>query len=608
MTKQRMAGYTPLRSKGGVQPEAPANAKEIHTTQPVTAEPIEAPVPMQTTPAAVTPPEQKAVPAEAPVPVVPAVTPAEASPAAAESEVSRPETTSTRQRMAGYTPLRLRDGLAASVAATMPVDATSASPASAYADEPATEVAPAAVHAPAAPSVESESAPAAAVAATPIAEESAIPVAVSSTIPANRMKGYTPVRPRDGSTASGAASTDLTTEESSKAQPVAESVSESAVVASPATEQPETSQEAKAKQTVAEPVAEEALAPQTAQTAANIAPPVTDAASPAVATPAEAAKPATAPVTAAKQDASSIKMKPWVKPAVIILGAVLLALLVVLAARGLRLLSPVQNFIGTYDGHSTMPDSAPTGIPGWLGWQHFLNMFFIVLIIRTGLQVRHEKRPAAMWTPKPNSWFSPKGNSPKKYSLSIWTHQVLDVLWVVNGVIFVILLAVTGQWMRVVPTSWDIFPNMLSGALQYASLNWPVENGWIHYNALQMVSYFLVIYIAAPLAILTGVRMSSWWPTQPKALNKFYPVEVARKIHFPVMLFFSAFIVVHVFLVLTTGALKNLNHMYSSRDATDAWGLVIFLVSVAVIAAAWIFMKPMFLLPVASATGKISKN
>ncbi|PRB67665.1 hypothetical protein CQ011_15655 [Arthrobacter sp. MYb213] len=292
----------------------------------------------------------------------------------------------------------------------------------------------------------------------------------------------------------------------------------------------------------------------------------------------------------------------------LIIGAVLVALLVVLAARGLRLLGPVQDFIGTYDGHSTMPDSAPTGIPGWLGWQHFLNMFFIVLIIRTGLQVRHEKRPAAMWTPKPNSWFSPKGNSPKKYSLSIWTHQALDVLWVVNGVIFVILLAATGQWMRVVPTSWDIFPNMLSGALQYASLNWPVENGWIHYNALQMVSYFLVIYIAAPLAILTGVRMSSWWPTQPKALNKFYPVEVARKIHFPVMLFFSAFILVHVFLVMTTGALKNLNHMYSSRDATDAWGLVIFLVSVAVIAAAWIFMKPMFLLPVASATGKISKN
>ena len=587
MTKQRMAGYTPLRTKGGVQPEAPASAKEIHTTQPVTTEPTESAVPMQATPAAVAGPVQKAVPAEAPAPVVPVAAPA-------ANEVSRLETDSTRQRMAGYTPLRLRDGVAAKAVATTPVAAATATTASVPAEETATEAAASIVHAPATASSDSESAPAAAVAATPVAKAPAIP--------ANRMKGYTPLRPRDGAIESVAVAADLATEESSQSPQVAEPVSEPAVVAATATEQPETSQEAKAKQPVAEPAAEDAAAPQTPDKTANIAAPVTHTESPAV------AKPATAPVTGAKQDVSSIKMKPWVKPAMLIIGAVLIALLVVLAARGLRLLGPVQDFIGTYDGHSTMPDSAPTGIPGWLGWQHFLNMFFIVLIIRTGLQVRHEKRPAAMWTPKPNSWFSPKGNSPKKYSLSIWTHQALDVLWVVNGVIFVILLAATGQWMRVVPTSWDIFPNMLSGALQYASLNWPVEDGWIHYNALQMVSYFLVIYIAAPLAILTGVRMSSWWPTQPKALNKFYPVEVARKIHFPVMLFFSAFILVHVFLVLTTGALKNLNHMYSSRDATDAWGLVIFLVSVGVIAAAWIFMKPMFLLPVASATGKISKN
>ncbi|HJX78482.1 cytochrome b/b6 domain-containing protein [Glutamicibacter sp.] len=597
MTKQRMAGYTPLRTKGGVQPEAPASAKETHTTQPVAAEPTEAPVaPVQATPAAVAEPVQKAVPAEAPAPVVPAAPAAETKPAAAAREVSPPETgsTSTRQRMAGYTPLRLRDGVASNVAATTLVGAAAATTTSVPAEAATAEAAPASVHAPATASSDSESAPAAAVTATPVAKAPAIP--------ANRMKGYTPLRAPDSATESAAAAADLATEESSRTPQAAESVSKPAAVASTDTEQPETSQEATAVKPVAEPVAEEAPAPQIPDKAANTAAPVTHSESPA------AAKPATAPGTGAKQEVSSIKMKPWVKPAVLIFGAVLAALLVVLAARGLRLLGPVQDFIGTYDGHSTLPDSAPTGIPGWLGWQHFLNMFFIVLIIRTGLQVRHEKRPAAMWTPKPNSWFSPKGNSPKKYSLSIWTHQVLDVLWVANGVIFVILLAATGQWMRVVPTSWDIFPNMLSGALQYASLNWPVEDGWIHYNALQMVSYFLVIYIAAPLAILTGVRMSSWWPTQPKALNKFYPVEVARRIHFPVMLFFSAFIVVHVFLVLTTGALKNLNHMYSSRDATDAWGLVIFLVSVAVIAAAWIFMKPMFLLPVASATGKVSKN
>ncbi|WP_258137654.1 MULTISPECIES: cytochrome b/b6 domain-containing protein [unclassified Arthrobacter] len=574
MTKQRMAGYTPLRAKGGVKPDAAAEpAQKIETpptasvpaapvTEPVTSEPVPAAPPVQSAPA----PEQAPAPAET----------AAVQPEPVPAPVSNTAASSSRQRMQGYTPLRAPAADAAStgaqVAAPAAAAAETAGVAAAKTAAPPSETPPAPAPEPAAPAIAASG-----------AEAASADSSERAAVPSNRMQGYTPLRQREDATAG---------KSSESADPVAE-----APVAVP----------------VSEPVADDA--------AALGQPPVVEEAAepaaqrpPAVAEPAAQAASAAQPPVAEKRPASDaqgtskIKMKPWVKPAIMVIGAVIVALLVVLAARGLRTLEPIQDFIATYDGHSTMPDSAPLGIPAWLGWQHFLNMFFIVLIIRTGLQVRHEKRPAAMWTPKANSWFSPKGNSPKKYSLSIWTHQALDALWVLNGLVFVILLAVTGQWMRVVPTSWDVFPNMISGAIQYASLNWPVENGWIHYNALQMTSYFLVIYVAAPLAIVTGVRMSSWWPTQPKALNRVYPIELARKVHFPVMLFFVAFVLVHVFLVFTTGALKNLNHMYASRDAADAWGLVIFLVSVAVVAAAWVFMKPMFLLPVATMTGKISKN
>ena len=63
------------------------------------------------------------------------------------------------------------------------------------------------------------------------------------------------------------------------------------------------------------------------------------------------------------------------------------------------------------------------------------------------------------------------------------------------------VLFVTGQWMRIVPTSWDVFPNAVSAALQYVSLDWPTENGWVNYNALQLLAYFTTVFIAAPLAI-----------------------------------------------------------------------------------------------------------
>jgi thiosulfate reductase cytochrome b subunit len=173
--------------------------------------------------------------------------------------------------------------------------------------------------------------------------------------------------------------------------------------------------------------------------------------------------------------------------------------------------------------------------------------------------------------------------------------------------IFIALLLVSGHWTRIVPMSWDIFPNMLSAAVQYASLDWPTENGWVHYNALQVMAYCLTVFIAAPLAVLTGVRMSTWWPERAKRLTKIYPVEWARALHFPVMLYFVAFTVVHVFLVFFTGALRNLNHMYGSRDIVDWWGLVIFLISLLVIAAALFLTQPLFTTPIATRMGKVTK-
>jgi thiosulfate reductase cytochrome b subunit len=297
-----------------------------------------------------------------------------------------------------------------------------------------------------------------------------------------------------------------------------------------------------------------------------------------------------------------------VRGALIVAGVVLGFLAVVLLARWLRTLSGAETFIADYSGHASQPAAAPTGIPGWLGWQHFLNMFFMVLIVRSGLQVRWERRPPGYWTPRKGSFFSPGRQAPKKISLSQWVHQSLDVLWVVNGFVFIILLFASGHWMRIVPTNWDIFPHMLSAGLQYASLDWPAENGWVHYNALQVMAYFVTVMIAAPLAIISGIRLSTWWPTENEKLSRLYPVEIARAVHIPVMIYFVVFTIVHVFLVFFTGALRNLNHMYTAREAVDFWGLVVFLVSLVVVAVGWFLTGQMFVRPAAGKMGKVTKN
>ncbi|HYI52289.1 MAG TPA: cytochrome b/b6 domain-containing protein [Microbacterium sp.] len=293
--------------------------------------------------------------------------------------------------------------------------------------------------------------------------------------------------------------------------------------------------------------------------------------------------------------------------AVIVGGAGLLfaAGMAVVAVRWLLSMEPMQEFLAAYPGEYPLPEGAPVGIPPWLGWQHFFNVFLIVLIIRSGLQVRTEKRPSVFW--------SPRSNGKRKISLNLWFHQSLDLLWVTNGVIFVVLLFATGQWMKIVPTSWAVFPNALSAALQYVSLDWPTENGWVNYNSLQQLAYFATVFIAAPLAIATGVRMSGIWPKNATALSRAYPVEWARAIHFPVMLYFVVFIAIHVFLVFATGALRNLNHMYASQGSTDPnayadnWlGFWLFAASLLVIAAAWVAARPLVLAPIARLFGTVS--
>ncbi|MEC5181558.1 thiosulfate reductase cytochrome b subunit [Arthrobacter sp. CG_A4] len=329
------------------------------------------------------------------------------------------------------------------------------------------------------------------------------------------------------------------------------------------------------------------------------------ASTPAVTVAPAAAAPAVAVEQPVKPEAEarlygSRTLGQWIKRVVLLaVGAVAAAAILVLAARGVTTLPGVPAFLERYPGEYHLPQTAEPGFPWWAQWTHFLNFFLIVLIIRSGYQVRTQQKPPAFWTPK-------RGG--KKISITLWLHQSLDILWLVNGLVFVVLLFASGHWMRIVPTSWEVFPNALSALLQYMTLDWPVENGWVNYNSLQQLMYFLVVFIAAPLAAITGVRMSEFWPTNAKTLDRIYPVEAARAVHFPTMLFFVLFILVHVFLVLSTGALRNLNHMFGGTDVVNWTGFWLFAAAIAITIAGWYAARPILLAPLAKLFGQVSSR
>jgi thiosulfate reductase cytochrome b subunit len=288
--------------------------------------------------------------------------------------------------------------------------------------------------------------------------------------------------------------------------------------------------------------------------------------------------------------------------ATIVAGVVLLAVVaaLVLGARVVVASVPLSDFIATYPGEYPLPDGAPVGIPAWLGWQHFFNTFLLVLIVRSGLESRRGASTGSLW--------ASRRNKRRKMTVTVWLHLALDALWIVNGAVFVVLLAITGQWMKIVPTSWDVFPNAVSAGLQYLSLDWPTHNGWVNYNSLQQLSYFATVFIAAPVAIVTGARLSAYWPRRAERLNRIVPFEPAKRLHVAVMIYFVAFTVVHVALVFATGALRNLNHMYAGQDAVTWVGFWVFVASMGVVAAGWLIARPSLLVPIARRFGDVKER
>ncbi|WP_137725337.1 molybdopterin-dependent oxidoreductase [Prescottella subtropica] len=288
-------------------------------------------------------------------------------------------------------------------------------------------------------------------------------------------------------------------------------------------------------------------------------------------------------------------------------------------AKGVHNIPAMQDFMVRHPGtHVPAELEEHQGFPAWVQWQHFFNLFLMTFIIRSGLQifvdhprlyftrdctpdkewlrVQHRVPKGRVWTAKEDSVGLPAqvGLPGIRHSIGLarWWHLGADVLWLLNGIVFFVLLFTTGQWRHLVPSSWEVFPNAVTVLVRYLSLDWPPDNGWIVYNSLQLLTYFLTVFVFAPLAVLSGLAMSPALSTRFPWISKPLNIQFARSIHFLVMLWFVQFIIIHVTFVVTTSALRNLNHMFAGRD-DDSWiGFVVFCVAMTVTVVAWVAATP----------------
>ena len=224
----------------------------------------------------------------------------------------------------------------------------------------------------------------------------------------------------------------------------------------------------------------------------------------------------------------------------------------------------------------------PEFYPAWVVITHFLNLALMVMLFRSGIEVLsafpklywHDDCPPGrqwlrlskknfgadsrkLWSSldEEESW-SPVIALPGRKNLGLGRHWHFMTIefWILTGVVYVATMFATGYWHYIVPTHWSIIPDSLKAVGTYLQFEFPAKIPGQPFEPAQKLAYFVVIFILAPLQILTGAAMSpSVLARFPRYGKLFGGKQGARSLHFLIMCAFAAFTVVHVFMVIIHG-------------------------------------------------------
>ncbi|MBS1822361.1 MAG: cytochrome b/b6 domain-containing protein [Acidobacteria bacterium] len=118
------------------------------------------------------------------------------------------------------------------------------------------------------------------------------------------------------------------------------------------------------------------------------------------------------------------------------------------------------------------------------------------------------------------------------------------VMWpfIVNGVAYVLYLAISGEWRRIVPSASDFA--QLARTVLDDLLNRETSATGKTYNGAQRIAYTLLLIVGAA-SVISGIAI--WKPTSlPLATAIMGGYRAARLIHFWTTIAFCAFICIHL--------------------------------------------------------------
>jgi thiosulfate reductase cytochrome b subunit len=145
-------------------------------------------------------------------------------------------------------------------------------------------------------------------------------------------------------------------------------------------------------------------------------------------------------------------------------------------------------------------------------------------------------------------------------------HFFFAWLWVINGTCYLLWSLASRHLSRDLAMHRRDWRGIAKSIDDHLRFRHPVGEDAARYNPLQKLAYLGVVFVLAPLAVLTGLSMSpqldsvlGWW------LALVGGRQSARTIHFVVMALFVLFTLVHVLMVVYAGPVNELRSMITGR-------------------------------------------
>jgi thiosulfate reductase cytochrome b subunit len=147
-------------------------------------------------------------------------------------------------------------------------------------------------------------------------------------------------------------------------------------------------------------------------------------------------------------------------------------------------------------------------------------------------------------------------------------HFALAWLFVANGLVYLVFGLLSGHFRRdLAPAAGELRPRrLLAEVWDHLRLRTARGEAARRYNVLQKLAYVVVILALLPLMVLTGLTMSpAVTAAAPVLFDIFGGRQSARTIHFLVANLLVLFVLVHVCMVLISGAFNGMRSMITGR-------------------------------------------